>query len=288
MELKLNYLADIQEQGFMNGEFIIQGTAINAVTTSNNHKFLSEELQKSASTLKGVPLLKDHENTIDSIVGKVLSSEFVPQMDKIDFRAKVMDEKSQELIKEGLLNTVSVGAIVKDIEEEDGLFIPRGITFKELSLVAVPADSGATFQIALKEAYNTKEGSDKSHLNITREVKMTEEETQTSEETPEVQTEPEVEPEAKAEEETKEPEPTETAEEVEAKIKKAQLILKQLELKALQESIKLKEADADEVPVEEPAKEEPKEEEAEEEVEEGYKFEQNFGAIRGGSITLVR
>ena len=190
-EVNLKYQVDIQEQGFMNGDFIIQGTAINSVVTSNNHKFLSEELQKSASTLKGVPLLKDHENTIDSIVGRVLTSSFNNQEEKIDFKAKVVNKNAQELIKQGLLNTVSVGAIVSDVEEEDGMFIPRGITFKELSLVAVPADDGATFQIALKEAFDFKKVLDLKNANTedlqlinTMEVKMTEEETQTSEDTP--------------------------------------------------------------------------------------------------------
>ncbi len=41
-------------------EFIIQGVAINATTTDNNHTFLPEELRKSVNTLLNRPLLKDH------------------------------------------------------------------------------------------------------------------------------------------------------------------------------------------------------------------------------------
>jgi hypothetical protein len=48
-----------------------------------------------------------------------------------------------------------VGAQVKEIDEEEGVLIPKGITFKELSLVAVPADPNATFNTALTEAWNS-------------------------------------------------------------------------------------------------------------------------------------
>lgn len=292
MKLDLNYQVDIAEQGFINGDFIIQGTAINAVVTSNNHKFLSEELQKSAQTLKGVPLLVDHENTVDSIKGRVLVGEFNEEMEKVDFKAKVMDEDIKELIKDGRLNTVSVGAVVEDIDEEDGVFIPRGITFKELSLVAVPADSGATFQIALKEAYHTKNDcgdynaararnlAPKIQLNKQEVKKMSEEqETETS-------TEPEAEVTKEVEEPKEEPkeevavEPAVTEEKVKSWVTQA--------MKSM------KEADADEKPAEPEAKEEAKEkeEEAEPEAEEEAEevAEEKYNVVRSSlnSYTLVR
>lgn len=136
-------------------DFLIQGVAINATITGNNHKFLEEELKSSAQSLNGVPLLIDHKNEVDAIKGRVIFSEYNEINKNIPFKAKVNDSKIQELIKRGDLNTVSVGANVREIEEgENGVLIPRGITFKELSLVAVPADDGATFEIALKEAYS--------------------------------------------------------------------------------------------------------------------------------------
>ena len=307
-QINLNFQVDIKEQGFLNGDFIIQGTAISSNITSNNHKFLSEELQKSAPSLKGVPLLKDHNNTIDSIVGRVVSGEFNQLETKIDFKAKVIDEDAKQLIKDGRLNTVSVGAIVDDIEEEDGVFIPRGITFKELSLVAVPADSAATFQIALKEAYNSKGNvsdyteSEKDFkkrakklrkqgdINInTKEVKQMSEE-QNEETTPEAEaTKEEAKEEAPAEDEAKaEPEAEAEPEVTEEKVKSM-----------IAEAIKAKEADADEAkPEAEPeAKSEPKpeakaedddEDEEEEVAEEKFKIEQSYGSLRGGSFSLVR
>lgn len=153
----LEYFVPIECGAELDGDFTINGIAINETTTSNGHKFLGEELAKSANTLIGVPLLKDHNNSVDSIVGKVNSAHFDDNLRSIPFKAVVKDEKMKKLIKDGLLNTVSVGAQVDpaNIEElENGDIIPRGITFKELSLVAVPADSGATFGIALTNAWN--------------------------------------------------------------------------------------------------------------------------------------
>lgn len=147
-------------------EFVIQGIAINSKVTDNNHKFLSEELRVAAGSLSNKPLLKDHDNSTDSIVGRVIFAEFDETTESIKFKAKInqteQGKKIRELIKSGDLNTVSIGANVKSIDEEEGLLVPRGISFKELSVVAVPADSDATFtyrggdfNLALREAYNT-------------------------------------------------------------------------------------------------------------------------------------
>lgn len=153
--INLFYQVPISESAIVEGDFIIQGTAINETITSNNHKFIAEELMKSASTLTGCPLLVDHENKVENIKGRVLKGLWNESERKIDFKAKVMDEKCKEMIKDGRLNSVSVGAMVGEIDEEaGGVLVPKNITFKELSLVAVPADGGATFSIAMKEAYN--------------------------------------------------------------------------------------------------------------------------------------
>ena len=155
--LKLNYNVPFQvvENLKENLDFLIQGIAINATITGNNHKFLPEELKLSAETLNGVPLLVDHKNEVGAIKGRVLLGSYNEESSRIDFKAKVVDNDIKRMVKEGLINSVSVGASVREIEEEEGILIPRGITFKELSLVAVPADSGATFTTALQEAYNT-------------------------------------------------------------------------------------------------------------------------------------
>ena len=89
---KLNFSMQINESSTINNEFMIKGTAINAVTTRNGHTFLAEELSISASSLKGRPLLKDHTNTIDSIIGKVIDAFYEPMSQSIKFTASIFDE----------------------------------------------------------------------------------------------------------------------------------------------------------------------------------------------------
>lgn len=147
-------------------EFIIQGIAISSTVTDNQHKFLSEELELAAKTLQNKPLLKDHDNLTDSVIGRVIVSDFDASSESVTFKARInsteQGSKIKELIKSGDLNTVSIGANVESMEEEDGLMIPRGIKFKELSIVAVAADDnaeftfrGTNFMSALEEAYRS-------------------------------------------------------------------------------------------------------------------------------------
>lgn len=158
-ELNFSFSVPLTESAQVNEKFIIKGVAINATVTGNNHKFLEEELRMAAGSLKGVPLLVDHDNRVESIKGRVINSGYDELNKRIPFEANVIDKQMREMIKDGRINSVSVGAMVKGIEEsEDGVIIPRGITFKELSLVAVPADSNATFTCALHEAYNKIKG----------------------------------------------------------------------------------------------------------------------------------
>jgi len=142
----------------------ISGTAIHAITTKNGHTFLAEELQKSAETLRGKPLLKDHEATVDNIVGRLTDNiSFDAKNNKVPFEAVVNDEKMKEMIGDGRITSVSVGAFVDDIEHEmnedgepTGNEILRGIEFSELSLVAVPADPNAGLASAVMESVKLK------------------------------------------------------------------------------------------------------------------------------------
>ncbi|MCH7568491.1 MAG: HK97 family phage prohead protease [Nanoarchaeota archaeon] len=164
-------------------QFIIQGTAISATVTDNQHKFLAEELELAADTLKNRPLLKDHDNLTDSVVGRVISADFDPSSESIVFKARINSTdqgiKIKELIKSGDLNTVSIGANIESMDEEDGLMIPRGIKFKELSVVAVPADDsaefvfrGTNFNLALQEAYRNKKKKIKQYSTSSEDNKI--------------------------------------------------------------------------------------------------------------------
>jgi len=306
IELK-KFTVPITESATIDEEFSIAGIAINEITTSNGHKFIAEELRPAAIGMKGIPLLKDHDNMVDSIVGKVISSNFDELEKNIKFKARVSDEKMRSLIQRGDLNSVSIGAMVKELEEtKEGDLIVRGIIIKELSLVAVPADSGATFSTALKEAYSQSSNDVIEHKKE-GDKNMTEEE-----KTEEPQVEPQVEPKE------------EPKENVEAKLLKKELVIAnkqiaeyeaekrkvlEVEYKKLCEKKGVKAldistvenstlelikcqveemADQDEKePETKPEEPESKEESESEEAEEASVVEEGMGALSGGRLTLV-
>lgn len=141
----------------------IKGIAINSTTTRNNVKYEENELRNSARTLEGKPLLKDHNNSVDSIVGRVTKSYFDEINSAVGFEADILDEKVAEKVSNGLISAVSVGATVMELEEnkKEKVMIPRGINFVELSLVAIPADPNASliaqdFTAVLCEKFRNK------------------------------------------------------------------------------------------------------------------------------------
>jgi len=292
MTLELNYQVDISEGFGENGDFLIEGTAINATTTGNGHTFLVEELRPAANGLTGVPLLEDHRNEVSAIKGRVISGTFNEAAQKIDFKAKVVDEKCKKMIKQGLLNSVSVGAMAGSVEEsDDGSIIVRDIQFKELSLVAVPADGGATFATAIQQALKSDLKQMKGGMTRNMDKKVKEEAPINSEEEVK-EDEVKSEEESKPEEESKEEEKSESEEESKegAETQDAlKIILDRMDkLDAKIDALEAKEADADEAKEEEEDTEEAEEANAEpeEDVEESqYKFIEGHGSLRGQSVS---
>ena len=168
------------------GVFLIRGIAINETTTLNNVKYVSEELQKAAMSFRDVPILLDHKNEVGSIVGRTTENvTFNPSFKRIEYEAKIMDEKIKEMIKDGRIKNVSIGAKVEDlVEEEDGSMKAIGIKGLEISIVAVPGDNQASLAQAIQQGLHLKEMAelkkeeaeiDDTKLNNT-EVKMAEDE----------------------------------------------------------------------------------------------------------------
>jgi len=173
---KLNFTVPLVETAFTVGQedFLVRGTAINATITRNGVKYTVGELSSATESLIGKPILKDHDNSVDSIVGKVVNARV--DSDRVLFEGNIMDEDVRIKIEQGLIGAVSVGATVKDIEEvsinedtgEPAHVVAKGIEFLELSLVAVPGDPNAGITQALAESFDIK--------NKTEEFKMTDKE----------------------------------------------------------------------------------------------------------------
>ena len=225
-----------------------------------------------------------NKNEIDSIMGRVMEGKYADK--KVLFRAKVIDKNAQEMIKDGRLNSVSVGAMVESMEEDedDESYILRGITFRELSLVAVGADEGATFGVAVSEAYKlTTDIKHKEEIAMTEKIKKTEApETVTKEELATTV--------AKAVAEALKAKDAEIKAEAaeDAKVKEAELKAKEAADKIAEEAAKIKKAEEKAVEDKKMADEKAAKiaEEAKEK-ETGYKFVESFGSL-GTSITMER
>lgn len=180
---KLKFNVPIMEAVMIGNDFLIKGVAINETTTRNGVRYTGEELSKSALTLRNKPILKDHDNSVDSIVGRTTENVNFDTMNKnVTFEGKIMDESIIEKIKDGRIQSVSVGGIVKDLpethDEESGEHFATaiGIEFVELSLVAVPADPDAGFARALLESFELKQTEkNKEENKMEQEAKVVEE-----------------------------------------------------------------------------------------------------------------
>jgi len=202
----LEFFVPIQEKLINEkDEFIIRGVAINETTTLNNVKYVAEELEKAAPSFRNVPILLDHRNEVKNIVGRTTEGvRWNPSFRRIEFEGRIMDKDIREMIKDGRIGSVSIGAKVQDlIKEDDGSERAIGIHGLEISLVAVAGDFGATFAHAVQNSIHLRE---MYQLNKKEKVEMAEEDQIKPSDTPE-------EAEEEVKEETKEEVPEEKASE---------------------------------------------------------------------------
>lgn len=165
--------------------FYIVGEAIHPITTTNLHTYLAEELEASASSLAGRPVMVDHAKKSENVAGKVLVSAWEERAGldgTISYIARIRrSHPVAEAVKVGDISTVSIGAVAKTIEcsvcgedmrycshhigkpyETDGesvlaTAIGRGLTFRELSITPFPADPHATAHVSHNSMYSAME-----------------------------------------------------------------------------------------------------------------------------------
>ncbi len=256
----LEFYVPIEEQiDRGDDEFIIRGVAINETTTLNNVKYVAEELEKAASSFRNVPILLDHRNEVRNIVGRTTENVIFNQsFRRIEFEGKIMDKGIREMIRDGRIGSVSIGAKVQDLtEEEDGSMKAVGIHGLEISLVAVPGDSQANLAQAIKQGFHLKEMIELDNQLNKKDKKMTEEEEKQEVEAPKEEA-PAEEPkeEAPVEEPAEAPkeEPKEAAELAGMKAQIAEIKGLLIEKKKLKEQLD----DEKEEPKEEPKEDETK------------------------------
>ncbi|HEU04798.1 MAG TPA: hypothetical protein ENH95_06795 [Nitrosopumilus sp.] len=127
----------VTEELSENGDLIIKGIALQEGVYKGIF-YPREVLEKIAPTLIGVPLRFDHLKGIESIGGKVVESVYDSARRAILFGAKIFDDKAKRLVKEKLIDSVSIGVEVETVNSTNGPTVYSGEA-KELSLVEDPA-----------------------------------------------------------------------------------------------------------------------------------------------------
>jgi hypothetical protein len=123
----------------------IRGIALSAGMSRNFNIYLEEELQKFATKLVGAPVYLEHVSALNA-VGKVTNAAWSPSSKTIFYEAEIHDDETQEKIKQGLIQHVSVAADYERLDVVDGQ-IPHGLHNAELSLVAVPGMPQTNIQV---------------------------------------------------------------------------------------------------------------------------------------------
>lgn len=132
-----------------------------------NDEYYMEELTVSSDAVdlerlnKGAPLLSDHDGTINSTIGVVERAWLDGDEGRAVVRFSERDEVNPifEDVKSGILRNISVGYkvgsyTVERKDDEMPIYRATDWTPMELSLVAIPADSGAQIRSAKEDANN--------------------------------------------------------------------------------------------------------------------------------------
>jgi HK97 family phage prohead protease len=97
-------------------------------------------------------MLFNHDHT--KPIGKMLSVE--PRDEGLYIKGRISNSKDPEisrirdLVKEGILNSLSVGIMVNDEEQKDGVNMIKSVELHEVSVVAVPMNQDSQFTVSTK------------------------------------------------------------------------------------------------------------------------------------------
>lgn len=149
------HLSAVSDSNADNDVYVIHGVALGSDDVTVGHlsrqkkKWPDEELKKSAKTLEGKDLVKDHNNGTDGKVGTVTKAKYKDGVGVV-YEAEIAGhyEELAEDIKAGLLE-VSPRAYHRDTEElevddETGAYIVEDILFDNLSIVTTGASPSNT------------------------------------------------------------------------------------------------------------------------------------------------
>ena len=138
----------------------VEGIAVCEGVSRNGIRYNAEELNYFAPTLTGKPILKDHKNETDSIIGKVTEGKSIDNGKKVRFKGWVKEDGSgiTERILDGRVSEVSIGATADKLlkeSEDSSEVVAVGLHALELSTTPVPGVIGTS--VSPSESFNENE-----------------------------------------------------------------------------------------------------------------------------------
>jgi hypothetical protein len=131
------------------GDNIIEGVAVTE-GLHNREIYPWDELKKSYMGLYGAPLSYGHAGFI---VGKVVDVWLDEPGRAIRFKAQIDNPMVLLMVKQGVFDSVSIGALAYKIPNEEGIIERRNLNFKELSIVPNPGCKLARFKLTNAGGY---------------------------------------------------------------------------------------------------------------------------------------
>lgn len=269
-------------------KMVVRGVAVKAGVSRNGILYTTEELEKFAPTLKGRPMLKDHNAMTDNTIGLVEDSTYSEE--KVYYNGWVKDAATNERIADGRIKEVSIGAVagrlVKESEDSDVL-IAKDMVAMELSTTPCPGVVGTSITQALKQIGEAETAEEKAGVLPIMESVDTIKEFDSSNESKEVnkmvKSEIKEEEQPQEEEKAEEEQPEEEAKEEEKTEEKVQALKVDIDTSKLDEALmkmeKLKQLKEE---IAEGEEEKPEEKPAEPEAEAPAEPEKEKGEVASG------
>lgn len=151
-ELKLKTCIDhLETKSLEDGSVYIEGWANKAVV-DRGKDLISSKAWDLGNYKKNSIILFNHDHS--KPIGKMIAVE--PKDDGLFVKGRISNSKDPEisrirdLVKEGILNSLSVGIMVRDEDMKDGVNVIKSVELHEVSVVAVPMNQDSQFTVTAK------------------------------------------------------------------------------------------------------------------------------------------
>lgn len=148
--------ADFKVKALEDGSVYLEGWANKAVV-DRGKDLIGKKAWNVDNYKKNSIMLFNHDHS--KPIGKMMSVE--PRDEGLYVKGRISNSKDPEisrirdLVKEGILNSLSVGIMVSDEEQKDGVNHVKAVELHEVSVVAVPMNQDSQFSVSTKAMSGT-------------------------------------------------------------------------------------------------------------------------------------